>query len=102
MTPSCLQVEEILERTRPRLKDAFWPRLCHEEREAQVHYLEAKFDYNYFIFIYSFYILYKKFQVISSKNKAVMLILPIQNKIKIWENRHHAFIFAQNDMKFFV
>ena len=59
-------------------------------------YLEAKFDYGYFIIFlpYGSKILHKKFQVISSKHKAVTLILPIQNKIKIQENRHHAFIFA--------
>ena len=45
-------------------------------------------------------ILHKKNQVISSKNKAVMLIFPIQNKIQIRKNRRHAFIFAWNDLRF--
>ena len=68
------------------------------------HYLEAKFDYGYFtIFLpYGSKILHKKFQVISSKNKAVTLIFPIQNKIKIQENHCHTFIFAQNNLRFFV
>ena len=67
-------------------------------------YLEAKFDYGYFIFFlaYGSKILHKKFQVISSKNKAVKLIFPIQNKIKIQKNRRHAFICRRNDLKFFV
>ena len=67
-------------------------------------YLEAKFDYGYFIIFlpYGSKILHKKIQVISSKTKAVMLIFPIQNEIKIQENCRHAFIFAQNDLKFFV
>ena len=45
---------------------------------------------------------YKKIQVILSKNKATTLIFPIQNKIKIQENCRHAFIFALNDLRFFV
>ena len=53
-------------------------------------------------FCYDFTILHKKFQVISSKNKAVTLIFPIQNKIKIRENRRHTFIFTRNDLRFFV
>ena len=67
-------------------------------------YIEAKFDYSYFIIYlsYSSKILHKKFQVISSKNKGVTLIFPIPNEIKIRKNRRHAFIFGQNDLKFFV
>ena len=67
-------------------------------------YLEAKFDYSYFIIFlpYSSKTLQKKIQLISSKNKAVTLIFPIQNKIKIQKNRRHAFIFARNDLRFFV
>ena len=44
-------------------------------------YLEAKFDYGYFIIFlrYGSRILHKKFQVISSKNEGVALIFPIQN-----------------------
>jgi len=30
-----------------------------------------------------------------------MAIFLIQNQIKIWENRRHAFFFARNDLKFF-
>ena len=44
----------------------------------------------------------KKLQVISSKNKAMTLVFPILNKIKIQKNHHQAFIFAQNRLKFFV
>ena len=71
---------------------------------AILHYIEAKFDYGYFITFlpYSSKILNKKFQVISSKNKAMTLIFLIQNKIKIRKNRRHAFIFARNDLKFYV
>ena len=65
-------------------------------------YLEAKFDYGYFIIFlrYGSKILQKKIQVISSKNKGVTLIFPIQNEIKILENPRHAFIFGQNDLRF--
>ncbi len=47
-------------------------------------------------------ILQKNFQVILSKNEGVTLIFPIQNEIRIWENRYHAFIFGQNDLRYFV
>ena len=47
-------------------------------------------------------ILHKKFQVILSKNEGVMLIFPIENEIKIRENRRHAFIFSVNDLRFFM
>ena len=46
-------------------------------------------------------ILHKKCQVILSKNEGVMLIFLIQNEVKIWKNCPHAFIFSQNDLKFF-
>ena len=51
-----------------------------------LRYLEAKFDYVYFIFFlrYGFQILHKKSQVISTKNEGVTLIFPIQNEIQIW------------------
>ena len=67
-------------------------------------YFEAKIDYSYFIIFlrYSSKILHKKFQIISSKNKGVTLIFPILNEIKIRKNHRHAFIFAWNDLKFFV
>ena len=50
-------------------------------------YLEAKFDYGYFIIFlrYGSKILHKKFQVISSKNEDMKLIFKIQNQIKIWK-----------------
>ena len=68
------------------------------------HYIEAKFDYGYFIIFLccGSKILHKKFQVILSKNEGVTLIFPIQNEIKIRKNRRHAFIFGRNDLKFFV
>ena len=67
-----------------------------------LRYLEAKFDNSYFIFLlhYGSTILHNKIQVISSKNQGMTAIFPIQIQIKIWENRRHAFIFAQNDSKF--
>ena len=43
-----------------------------------------------------------KSQVISSKNEGLTLILPIENEIKIRENRRHTLIFDQNDLTFFV
>ena len=69
-----------------------------------LQYIEAKFDYGYFIIFlhYSSKIFHKKFQVISSKNKGVTLIFPIPNEIKIRKNRRHAFIFGRNDFRFFV
>merc|ERR1712163_66634 len=68
------------------------------------HYIEAKFDYSYFIIFlpYISKILQKKFQVISSKNEGVTLIFPIPNEIKIRKNRRHALIFGRNDFKFVV
>ena len=67
-------------------------------------YLEAEFDYGYFILFlhYGSTILHKKFQVISSKNEGVTAIFPIPIQIKIRKNRRHAFIFARNDLNFFV
>ena len=67
-----------------------------------LRYLEAKFDYSYFIiFLHcGSKILHKKFQVILSKNEGMTLIFPIQNEIKIQENFRHAFIFCQNDLRF--
>ena len=68
------------------------------------HYIEAKFDYGYFIIFLccGSKILHKKFQVILSKNEGMTLIFPIQNEIKTRENRCHAFIFSENDLRFFV
>ena len=63
---------------------------------AIFHYIEAKFDYSYFIilFVLWFSNFTQKFQVISSKSEGVTLIFPIQNEIKIRKNRHEAFTFA--------
>jgi len=47
-------------------------------------------------------ILHKKFQVISTKNEGVTAIFPNFDFILNRENQRHAFIFAQNDLKFFV
>ena len=47
-------------------------------------------------------ILHKKSQVISTKNESVTAILPNFDLILNWENQHPAFMFAQNDLKFFV
>ena len=44
----------------------------------------------------------KKFQVILSKNEGVTAIFLIPIQIKIQENCRHAFIFARNDLNFFV
>ena len=67
-------------------------------------YLEAKFDYGYFIIFlcYGSKILHEKFQVILNKNEGVILIFPIQKEIKIQKNCRHTFIFARNDLRFFV
>ena len=67
------------------------------------HYIEAIFDYGYFVISLcgDSKILHKKFQVISSKNEDVTLIFPIQNEIEILKNRRHAFIFGRNDLRFF-
>ena len=69
---------------------------------AIIRYLKAKFYYGYFIIFlhYGSKILNGKFQVIMSKNEGVMLIFPIPNEIKIWENHHHVFIFGQKDLRF--
>ena len=69
-----------------------------------LHYLEAKFDYEYFIIFlcYGFKILHKKSQVISSKNEGMTGIFPNFDFILNQENQCHGFIFAWNDLKFFV
>ena len=70
---------------------------------AILHYLEAKFDYDYFIFFLKWFSdCIQKFQVISRKNEGVTMIYPMQNQIKIRKNLRHAFIFAQNDLRFLV
>ena len=68
------------------------------------HYIEAKFDYNYFMIYFALWFQdsTKKFQVIFNKNEGVTLIFPIKNEIKIRENCRHAFIFDGNDLKFVV
>ncbi len=47
-------------------------------------------------------ILHKKFQVISSKNEGVTAIFPNFDFIFNQKNQYHGFIFAFNDLKFFV
>ena len=71
---------------------------------AILHYLEAKFDYGYFLIFlpYGSKILHKKFQVISIKNEGVTAIFLNLDFIFNRENQRHAFIFARNDLKFFV
>ena len=68
------------------------------------YYIEAKFEYSYFtIFLRcGFKILNKKFQVISSKNESGMTIFMNFDLILNQENQRYTFIFAQNDLKFFV
>ncbi len=63
---------------------------------AILQYIEAKFDYGYFIIFLRLgsKISHTKNQVILSKNEGVMLIFPIQNEIKIRENLRQTFIFA--------
>ena len=81
--------------------------ICHhlEIRTALIaisRYLEAKFDYGYFIIFlqYGSRILHKKSQVISTKNEGVTAIFPNFDFILNRENQRHAFIFAQNNLKF--
>ena len=71
---------------------------------AILHYLEATFDHGYFIFFlrHGSKILHKKFQVISTKNEGVTAIFLNFDFILNQKNQRHAFIFAQNDLKFFV
>ena len=71
---------------------------------AILHYIEANFDYGYFIIFFALKFLdsTKKFKVISSKNESVTAIFPNFYFIFNRENQRHAFIFAQNDLKFFV
>jgi len=47
-------------------------------------------------------ILHKKFQVIPSKIEGVTAIFPMRDVNFPDSNRRHAFIFARNDLKFFV
>ena len=56
----------------------------------------------YFFLHYGPTILHKKFQVISSKNEGVTAIFPNFDLNWNRKNRRHAFIFARNDLKFFV
>ena len=56
----------------------------------------------YFFLRYGSKILHNKFQVILVKNEGVAAILPNFDFILNWENQHHAFIFSQNDFRFFV
>ena len=64
----------------------------------------TKFDYGYFILFSSFgsQDSTQKFQVILIKNEGMAAILPNFSFIFNWENQRHAFIFARNDLRFFV
>ena len=68
------------------------------------HYIEAKFDYGYFIIFLccGSKILHKQSQVISTKNEGVTAISLNFYFLLNPENQRHTFIFAQNDLKFFV
>ena len=67
-------------------------------------YLEAKFDYSYLIIFFALWFQYytQKSQVISTKNEGVTAIFPNFYLILNRENQRHTFIFAQNNLKFFV
>ena len=67
-------------------------------------YLEAKFDYRYFIIFFALWFQdsTQKSQVILSKNEGVTAIFPNFDFILNQENQCHGFIFAWNDLKFFV
>ena len=56
----------------------------------------------YFFLHYCSKILHKKSQVISSKNEGITVIFPNFDLNLNQENCHHAFISAQNNLKFFV
>ena len=44
----------------------------------------------------------KKFQVVSTKNEGMTVIFPNFDLILNLKNQRHTFIFAWNDLKFFV
>ena len=69
---------------------------------AILHYIEAKFDYSYFIIFLccGSKILHKKFQVILTKNQGVTVIFWNFDLVLNRKNKRHAFIFARNDLKF--
>ena len=62
-------------------------------------YLEAKFDYSYFIIFLRFdsKILHQKSLVISTKNEGMTAIFPNFDFIMNQKNQCHALSFAQND-----
>ena len=70
---------------------------------AILRYIEAKFDYGFFIIFlhYGSKILLKKIQVIWSQNKGMTAIFLNFDLILYLENQCHTFIFAWNDLKFF-
>ena len=86
----------------PELNNPGWKLKICATLIAILRYLEAKFDYGYFIIFlrYGSTILHKKIQVISSKNEGMTTIFPIQIQIENRENHRHAFNFASNDLKF--
>jgi len=61
-----------------------------------LRYLEAKFDYGYFINPLALWLhnSTKKFQVLSSKNEGKTVTFPIQIQIENRENRRHALNFC--------
>ena len=68
---------------------------------AILHYIEAKFDYEYFIIFlgYGSKNLHKKSQIILTKNEGLTVIFANFDFILNLENQLHAFIFARNDLK---
>ena len=69
-----------------------------------MRYLEAKFDYSYIIIFlrYGSKIVHKKSQVFLTKNEGVTAIFPNFYFILHQKNQRQAFIFAPNNLKFFV
>ena len=55
-----------------------------------------------FFLRYGSKILHKKYQVILTQNEGMTAIFPNFHFILNQENQCHAFIFAQNDLNFFV
>ena len=87
------------------LNNSGWKLKIRATLIAISRYLEPKYDYDFFFKFYLGYgskILHKKSQVISSKNEGVKAIFQKFDLIFNRENQRHSFIFAWNDLKFFV
>ena len=71
---------------------------------AILGYLEAKFDYSYFIISFAFWFQNstQKSQVILTKNEGMTAILLNFDFIWNLENQRHALIFAQNYLNIFM